>query len=74
VRCRAYDPGLYGGFCGDREGDRTCEADTGGAVGGAQVPAHCAVLGRAVAADNTIMYFGDGKKAVLDLIAAIREG
>jgi NAD(P) transhydrogenase subunit beta len=26
------------------------------------------------AADNTIMYFGDGKKAVLDLIAAIREG
>jgi NAD(P) transhydrogenase subunit beta len=26
------------------------------------------------AADNTIMYFGDGKKAVLDLIAAIQEG
>jgi NAD(P) transhydrogenase subunit beta len=26
------------------------------------------------AADNTIMYFGDGKKAVLDLIAAIKEG
>ncbi|MBN1919037.1 MAG: NAD(P)(+) transhydrogenase (Re/Si-specific) subunit beta [Verrucomicrobia bacterium] len=26
------------------------------------------------AADNTIMYFGDGKKALLDLIAAIKEG
>jgi len=26
------------------------------------------------AADNTIMYFGDGKKAVLDLIAAIKAG
>ncbi len=26
------------------------------------------------AADNTLMYFGDGKKAVLDLIAAIKEG
>lgn len=26
------------------------------------------------AADNTLMYFADGKKAVLDLIAAIKEG
>ncbi len=26
------------------------------------------------AADHTLMYFGDGKKAVLDLIAAIKEG
>jgi NAD(P) transhydrogenase subunit beta len=26
------------------------------------------------AAENTVMYFGDGKKAVLDLIAAIKEG
>jgi NAD(P) transhydrogenase subunit beta len=25
------------------------------------------------AADNTLMYFGDGKKAVLDLIAALKE-
>jgi NAD(P) transhydrogenase subunit beta len=25
------------------------------------------------AADNTLMYFGDGKQAVLDLIAAIKE-
>jgi len=26
------------------------------------------------AADNTLMYFGDGKKAILDLITAIKEG
>jgi len=26
------------------------------------------------AADNTLMYFGDGKKAILDLIQAIKEG
>ena len=26
------------------------------------------------AADNTLMYFGDGKKAITDLIAAIKEG
>ncbi|MCG8584440.1 MAG: NAD(P)(+) transhydrogenase (Re/Si-specific) subunit beta, partial [Pirellulales bacterium] len=26
------------------------------------------------AADNTLMYFGDGKQAILDLIAAIKEG
>ncbi|MEC7768145.1 MAG: NAD(P)(+) transhydrogenase (Re/Si-specific) subunit beta, partial [Acidobacteriota bacterium] len=25
------------------------------------------------AADNTLMFFGDGKKAVLDLISAIKE-
>ena len=25
------------------------------------------------AADNTLMYFGDGKQAILDLIAAIKE-
>jgi NAD(P) transhydrogenase subunit beta len=26
------------------------------------------------AADNTLMYFGDGKKALIDLIAAVKEG
>ena len=26
------------------------------------------------AADNTLMFFGDGKKAILALVAAIKEG
>jgi len=26
------------------------------------------------AADNTLMYFGDGKKTIVDLNAAIKEG
>jgi NAD(P) transhydrogenase subunit beta len=26
------------------------------------------------AADNTLMFFGDGKKAILDLVSAVKEG
>jgi len=26
------------------------------------------------AADNTLMYFADGKKAILDIVQAIKEG
>ena len=30
--------------------------------------------GQVVAAENTLMLFGDGKKALLELVAAIKEG
>jgi len=37
-------------------------------------PGFAGIANPLFAADNTLMYFADGKKAVVDLITAMKEG